>query len=103
MKTLNIEVNQDTVNLLQRLNYDVNSRRDTICYLIDQHKLDTDDSLLTSKVFETYQSQLSAADAEYQLAKDELIRTYADADIMPKITYWNLDFVTGILTVEYND
>lgn len=102
IKKVQIEVNPKTVSLLQRLNYDVTSRRDTICYLLDQHKLDQDDTLLTSKVFQSYQSQLSSLDAEYQLAKDEMIRTYVDESIIPKITNWNLDFGTSILYLEYN-
>ena len=103
LKKAQIEVNVETVNLLQRLNYDVSSRRDTICYLLDQHKSDPDDSLLTSKVFESYQSQLSSLDAEYQLAKDEMIRTHVDESILQKITNWHLDFGTHILSIEYNE
>lgn len=103
IKKAQINVNDDTVSLLQRLNYDVSSRRDTICFLLDQHKMDEDDTLLTSKVFQSYQSQLSSLSAEYELAKDEMIRTYVDADIIPKITNWNLDFNTGILDITYNE
>lgn len=102
-KEIKFEVNQETVNLLQRLSYEVSSRRDTICYLLDQHKLDKDDTLLTSKVFETYQKQLSSLDSEYQIAKDEMLRTYVCKDILPKIVNWNLDFSTGILLVEYTE
>lgn len=100
-KTLKIEVNQETINMLQRLNYEVNARRETICYLLDQHKADKNDTLLTSKVFETYQSQLSDLSAEYELAKDEMIRTYVDPAIIPNIIKWNLDFNTGVLEIEY--
>ena len=66
MKNAQINVNEETVSLLQRLNYDVSSRRDTICFLLDQHKMDEDDTLLTSKVFNTYQSQLSSLSAEIE-------------------------------------
>lgn len=103
MKNAQINVNEETVSLLQRLNYDVSSRRDTICFLLDQHKMDEDDTLLTSKVFNTYQSQLSSLSAEYELAKDEMIRTYVDESIIPNITNWNLDFSTGILNITYNE
>lgn len=103
MKNAQINVNEETVSLLQRLSYDVSSRRDTICFLLDQHKMDEDDTLLTSKVFNTYQSQLSSLSAEYELAKDEMIRTYVDESIIPNITNWNLDFSTGILNITYNE
>ena len=72
MKKIEINITQETVNYLQRLNYEVFTREEIIAKLLEMHKDDYDDSLFTSKPFLKYSEELSRIKAEYEIAKLEM-------------------------------
>ena len=100
MKQIKINLTQETINYLQRLNYEVQTREEIITKLIEMHKDDSDDSLFVSKPFLKYSEELSRVKAEYELAKTEAERLY-----VPKVLYgqheynWNIDFVTNEMII----
>ena len=99
MRTLKIKINQDTVNYLERLHFEVEQRKDIIQRLIEAHAYDTDDAVLVSPAFKAYSSELSEFVAEYELAKQELSNTYIPKYLDGHNINWNLDFSTGQLDV----
>ena len=54
MNKLEINVTQEMVNYLQRLNFEIQTREEIITKLIEMHKDDTDDGLFVSKPFLKY-------------------------------------------------
>ena len=101
MKKIEINIAQETINYLQRLNYEVFTREEIIAKLIEMHKDDVDDSLFVCKPFKKYSEELSRIKAEYELAKLEVEKTY-----IPKVLYgqheykWDINFSTNIMTIE---
>lgn len=71
-KVFYLDVSQETCNYLQRLGIEVDGRLEVINRLFTTHANDADDSVLTSKPFQTYQKQYDEINAEYNLAKEEL-------------------------------
>jgi len=69
--------------------------------LIENHKSDMDDSVLSSPAFVNYHKELSEKQAEYELAKTEMTKVYIPKDL--DNYNWNLDFGTHILTVDAPD
>lgn len=101
MKTIQINVTQETINYLQRLSFEVFTREEIITKLIEIHKDDNDDSLFTSKPFLKYSEELSRIKAEYELAKVEAEKLYIPKALYGQHEYkWSIDFATNIMTVE---
>ena len=101
MKKIEINVTQDMVNYLQRLNYEVFTREEIITKLIETHKNDTDDSLFVSKPFLKYSEELSRITAEYEMAKLEFEKLYVPTELYGKHQYnWSVDFTTNIMTID---
>lgn len=70
-KEFKIEVDQEAMNYLQRLSFEVEGRLEVINRLFTNHANDTDASVLTSVPFKTYQKEFEEANASYNIAKDE--------------------------------
>lgn len=101
MKKIEINVTQEMVNYLQRLNYEVFTREEIITKLIEMHKNDADDSLFISKPFLKYSEELSRVKAEYEMAKLEVEKLYVPEVLYGKHQYnWNVDFITNIMTID---
>ena len=101
MRKLEINVTQEMVNYLQRLNFEIQTREEIITKLIEMHKDDTDDSLFVSKPFLKYSEELSRVKAEYEMAKVEVEKLYVPATLYGQHQYnWSVDFSTNIMTIE---
>ena len=101
MKKIEINIAQETIDYLQRLNYEVFTREEVITKLIEMHKDDTDDSLFTSKPFLKYSEELSRVKAEYEIAKTEAEKLYIPKELYGKHEYkWSLDFSTNVMTID---
>lgn len=95
-----IKIEQADMSYMQRLTYEVNSRKDVIATMIENHAADTDDRVLSSPAFITYHDQLSKLYAEYEIAKTE----FAAAHLPEKYrdmanAVWMLDFSTGEMII----
>lgn len=101
MKKIEINVTQEMVNYLQRLNYEVFTREEIIAKLLEMHKDDTDDSLFVSKPFLKYSEELSRVKAEYEMTKLEVEKLYVPSELYGKHQYnWSVDFTTNIMTID---
>ena len=101
MRQIKISITQETVNYLQRLNYEVQTREEIITKLIEMHKDDEDDSLFVSKPFLKYSQELSRVKAEYELAKLEVERLCVPKTLYGEHQYnWDIDFLTNEMTID---
>lgn len=72
MKKINLPLNIETKNYLQRLGYEVDSKAFIIDRLFTNHKNDVDESLFNSIPFKKYMKEYEEVQAEYSLAKNDL-------------------------------
>lgn len=93
-----ITVNQDTVNLLEALHYEVNSRREVIHFMLTKP-----DPGFNKELFDHYNKEYAEFYAQYDMAKNELQRTYVSDELVAKGAVWNLDFNSCILTVTLDE
>lgn len=94
-----IKVNQETVDYLQRLHYEIESREDIIQRIIEAHALDEDAAVIRSVLFRKYQEELSELKAEYEFAKQEVTNQYIPDEVKKENVTWQLDFQTATLTI----
>jgi hypothetical protein len=100
MIKLEINIPQEMINYLQKLNYEIVTREEIITKLLEMHQDDIDDSLFTSKPVIKYSEELSRVKAEYELAKIEVEKLYVPDMLYGKHEYkWEIDFVTNVMTV----
>ena len=101
MKQIKINVTQEMVDYLQRLNFEVQTREEIITKLLEMHKDDSDDSLFVSKPFLKYSEELSRVKAEYEMAKLEVEKLYVPKELYGQHEYkWNIDFSTNEMTID---
>lgn len=91
-KSVNIEINQETVNYIQSVSMEVSSRQ-TLLNTISQLQG------VGSTAFKDYQKEFFAFDGEYQLIKERLQDIYIPTKLRAASVDWNLDFQTNLMTV----
>lgn len=70
-KEFTLEIPKDTADYLQRLAYEVMTRRDVIVGMFEAHKDDADSTVLDSTPFKHYHKLLEEAEFAYDVAKNE--------------------------------
>lgn len=101
MKQIKINVTQEMIDYLQRLNFEVQTREEIITKLLEMHKDDTDDALFVSKPFIKYSEELARVKAEYELVKSEAEKLYVPAVLYGSHQYnWNINFSTNEMTID---
>ena len=101
MKQIKINIKQEMIDYIQRLNFEVQTREEIITKLLEMHKDDSDDSLFVSKPFLKYSEELSRVKAEYELAKVEVEKLYIPKELYGKHQYnWSIDFSTNEMTID---
>lgn len=71
-KEFTLELNEETCNYLQRLSYEVMTRKDVVTNMLQMAKDDVDASVLDSIPFKRYHKLLEEAEYAYDIAKMEL-------------------------------
>lgn len=71
-REFSLEVNKETCDYLQRLAFEVMTRRDVITNMLQMAKDDVDSSVLESVPFKHYHKLLEEAEYAYDTAKMEL-------------------------------
>ena len=94
-----VEVSQDLVNYIERLDYEATSYKDVILTLLDAHKGDTDGSAIDNPVFKSYQEKFSKIKAEYDLAKNQITQEYIPDCLKEHQVDWSLEYSTCLLTI----
>lgn len=97
---IEIRVDQQLVDYIERLSYEEASLKDIILTYMDAHKSDADDSAINNPIFKSYQDKYIAAKSEYEIAKNRITKEYIPTCIENHKYEWNLDFETNILTIE---
>lgn len=92
---MEIQIDQSTVDYLERLAYEEMGKMNLIDHILTSHAKDPDDSVVDGAPFQRLLSDYEKASAEYSVAKNKLEKDY---ELNGKT--WNLDFETGICTVE---
>ena len=101
MKTIKVNIEQEMINYIQRLQFEVKTREEVIAKLIESHKNDADDSLFVSKPFLKYSEELSRINAEFEVAKIEVEKLYVPEILYGKHQYnWAIDFQTNEMTID---
>lgn len=99
---IKIEVAQELVNYIERLQYEVDAYKDVITTLMNAHVGDSDGAFVNSAVFTSYSEKFAEAKAEYELAKEQMTQQYIPSCLTEHNTSWALDFATCQLTITVN-
>lgn len=95
-KTISIN-NEELYATLERLQYEIDGRKEIMGYLISNNNMSTD-------AFRQYEAEYQQRFIEYQKVKqqfeDEIVRP-AMADVNALTYSWHLDFITKTVTVTY--
>lgn len=88
---MTIEISKEMCDKIEALQYEVDSRKDLIAFII------ANDMKTTSSQFEKYNKEYLEYFKKYNQAKQEMVHTY-----FPDINYlsWNLDFASRTVTIE---
>lgn len=86
--------NQELVNLIESLQYEVNARKELISFM-----LSTDMSMDTH-AFERYNKEYMDFYIQYNEAKNQLQKMYVYTAVENPIS-WNLDFETSEITITF--
>lgn len=88
-----LKMDEEITNKLEALNYEVNSRKEIIAFMLGSDYVNSD-------AFVKYQDEYQKFFIEYQTAKQVLEDTYVRPLLEDGQTVtWNLDFTTGELTI----
>lgn len=71
MKTYKLPISKDTCNYLQRLAYEIETKKSIVTRLIENSSSDLNTGVLESPVFVSYHKMLEDAVAAYEIAKAE--------------------------------
>lgn len=93
IKVIKIE-NEEFVNLIEALHYEVNSRKDLIAFMLNNN-MRTD-----TEAYEKYNKEYKEFYVQYNEAKNKLEEMYVRAAVKNPIN-WNLNFETSEVTIEY--
>lgn len=98
MKIHEITIDQNTVNLLEALHYEVSSRKEVIHFMLTKP-----DPGFNKELFDHYNKEYAEFYAQYDMAKTELQKTYIPEELKSKNITWNLDFNSCTLTITEED
>lgn len=93
IKIIKVE-NQELINLIEALHYEVNSRKDLIAFMLNS------DMRTDTAAYERYNKEYMEFYIQYNKAKNKLEEMYVRTAVKNPIN-WNLDFETGEVTIEY--
>ena len=97
-RLIKVDVNQETVNMIEGLHYEVNSRKEII-----QLMLTKPDPGFNKELFDAYNKEYAEFYAQYDRAKNELQSRYVPEDLIAKNATWSLDFNSCVLTITVPD
>lgn len=100
MKHFEVKVNNETVDYIERLAFEVEGMKKVVKEIITDAQ--DNPAVLDGAAFQTYEKRYQERNAAYEVAKNELQKTWIPQDLQNKIVTWNLDFSTGILSFDAN-
>lgn len=98
MKTIKINIPNDIKNLIQKFDIEAQSRKEIIEYVL-LNNID-----ITNERFAQYQQDYDKRLYEFNVAKQELAKTYVLPEVKEIDKYnWRLDYTTSILAIEVEE
>lgn len=100
MRRIYINVSNETVDYLQRLDFEMTANRNIITAIFDQHKYDTDASILESIPFKKYHDQYKEMVTQWEIAKKNVPDTCLP-EWLKKYQYnWYLDTIKKVFRID---
>lgn len=96
-KQINIKISEEMNNKLQALQYECDSRKDLLTFMVNNN-VD-----INSDNFQKYHKEYQDFYAELSILKDEMQKTFLNPQVPGKIIRWNLDFTTNQVTCNYEE
>lgn len=98
MRSFEVKVNNETVDYLERLSFEVDGMKRIIKELISDNS--SNPAILENETFLRYSKKYEERNAAYEIAKRELEQSAIPEEIRRSgaLLRWNLDFGTGILS-----
>lgn len=90
-KVFELELEDETINYLERLALETNSKEAIIARIIEMHAADNNTSVLDSAVFKHYEKEHQNSLYQYDLAKAEL-QTKLQAEVIKRTNNPNVAF-----------
>lgn len=88
-----VEISDELRDYIEALAYDVESRKNIIIFALEKDLIHTDS-------FKQYQKEYQDAFVSFELAKQELEKTYVKPIIGDRQVIWDLDYSTKIITIK---
>lgn len=98
--TKNIELPQDRINYIQKLDAEMSAKRSLISFMIS-NGMD-----ISNERFKEYQQNYETAFLLFETAKTEIEQEYVDKNLnssYQKKLGWDLNYKTNILTISYQE
>ena len=96
-KTMIITIPEDVVNNIQALQYEVESRKDLIAFMLDKGCDVHGDS------FQMYHKEHQEFFDRYNRSKDDMQKRFLEPQINGRLLRWNLDFATREVICTYEE
>lgn len=98
MNTFNINVNNETVDYMERLSFEVEGAKRIIKELLSDNNFNS--TILENETFKKYNERYEEKFAALEIAKQHLERDYTPKVLKDEgVSFsWNLDYSTGIMT-----
>lgn len=96
-KKYEMNIPEEVVLMMQRLQFEYNAKKDVIATLI---ATESDPAIFEGEVFKYYQKEMAHAQAELEIAKGEFEKNWLPDEYKESPCKWNLDFATSKLIVE---
>lgn len=100
MKHFEVKVNDETVNYIERLSFEVEGMKKVVKEIITDAQ--DNPAVLDGSAFKTYEHRYHERNAAYEVAKNELQQRWIPKDLQNNLIQWNLDFSSGILSFDAN-
>ena len=94
MSEKKLKIDQEYVDLLERLHYEYNAYNNVEKSYIEDHRLDPDGSAIDCPIYDAYHAKTVASLKAYDEAKNKVVVKYNLANVN-----WQLDFKTGEITI----
>lgn len=103
MVKFEIAINEEMVNLLERISFELEGQKRVIKELITENA--DNPRFMENQAFIAFNKRYEEKNAEYEIAKQEVQDTYVPAALVQpdtkNYTEWNLDYKTQVLTIIY--
>ena len=99
--TVTVNVDQATVDLIQKYAGEYESSRDVLAYIIERNS--TSAEVFKGETFKKFKQESQEAYVAFEGAKEAMLDEYVPDDVRKKLGSWNLDYRTAALTYEYED